>query len=372
MDTSTSRGSPPSTPLRSLTRFALLWCSFFVAILVMAGLEGVVLWHQGVRYTPASSLCRVWACNVSIDANGGRAAAIVTFKRNSNEGCWRDVALLDFRRGGAVRLGAESLQPKNVSIAPGGDAVAIVCGDGSIYSMSGLSNVAPETGMPRPRLFARPGDRNVARVVFSPDGSRLATIGECFVTVWLWPDGTRISQRPHSSKTLRVLAFSEDSTRIVSPGQERELCVWDANSGQLIEANTITENALSVVLSPDWQFGAVLTSLGCRISVHRLADGEKLWHANRSFSASAFDHEGQRIAFVSSEGGTITVDIRDAETGLQLSELCGHDYPIFGLTFSPDDLLCSWDSRGHIRAWNVEEQREQWSLSLLEWAGSNT
>jgi len=208
-------------------------------------------------------------------------------------------------------------------------------------------------------------------VVFSPDGRRLAAIDECFITVWQWPDGIRVSQRPHRSKTLRILAFCEGSNRILSPGRERELCIRHANSGQLIEANPMTDDAFCAVLSPDSQRVAVLTSLGRRISVRELADGKELWHGNWSFTVSAFDHQGRRIASPASERGTITVAIHEVETGAELSRLGGHDHAIVGLTFSSDGLLYCWDFGGHIRSWNVEEQREQWSLSLLEWAGSD-
>ncbi len=192
MGTATSGSSRFPSRLRRVARFAVLWWGCFVGILMMAGVEAGLLWQRGIRYTPASSFGRVWASHVSFDANGISAAAIVAFKQNSQEGCWRDVVLLRLRRGGAVPLGVRSLQPQDVAIAPGGNAVAIVCGDGSIHAVSDLFNVTAEATMPRSRLFARSEDRNVARLVFSPDGSRLAAIGECSVTVWQWPDGTRL------------------------------------------------------------------------------------------------------------------------------------------------------------------------------------
>jgi WD40 repeat protein len=338
---------------------------------MMAGVEAGLLWQRGIRYTPASSFGRVWASHVSFDANGISAAAIVAFKQNSQEGCWRDVVLLRLRRGGAVPLGVRSLQPQDVAIAPGGNAVAIVCGDGSIHAVSDLFNVTAEATMPRSRLFARSEDRNVARLVFSPDGSRLAAIGECSVTVWQWPDGTRLSRRRHSSKTLRVLAFSEDSGKIVSLGQERELCIWDANSGKLIEANAMTEDARFAVLSPDTRLVASLVPQGQRILMRPLGGGDPLWQATWSFPAIAFDHQGRRVASVVTQRGRIGIDVRDALTGKQLSILYGHDDVVAGLAFCSDGLLYSWDCGGHIRSWNVEEQREQWSLSLLQWAAGD-
>jgi len=350
----------------------VLWWGCFVGILMMAGVEAVVLWQRGIRYTPASSFGRVWASNVSLDANGASAAAIVTFKQNAKEeGYWRDVVLIGLRRGGAFRLGVRSLRPQDVSIAPGGNAVAVVCEDGSIHAVSDLLNVTAGTAMPRPRLFARSEDRNVARLVFSPDGRRLAAIGECSVTVWQWPDGTRLSQRRHSSKTLRVLAFSEDSKKIVSPGQERELCIWDADSGKLLDANAMTEHARFAVLSPDTRLVASIVAQGQRILVRQLGGSDPLWQATWSFPAIAFDHQGRRVASVVTQRGRIGIDVRDALTGKQLSILYGHDDVVAGLAFCSDGLLYSWDCGGHIRSWNVDEQREQWSLSLLQWAADD-
>ena len=101
----------------------------------------------------------------------------------------------------------------------------------------------------------------------------------------------------------------------------------------------MTEDALFAVLSPDSQVVAALTSTGHRISVFRLADGEQLWHGYGLIPAIAFDRKGRRLAYVSYEGGRNAVDVRDAETGVKLSELCGHDHGIVGLTFSSGGLL---------------------------------
>jgi WD40 repeat protein len=372
MGTAISGSSRFPIRLRRVTRFAVLWWGCFVGIMMMAGVEAVVLWQRGIRYKPTSSFSRVWASNVSLDANGISAAAIVTFKQNSKEeGSWRDVVLLGLRQGSAELLGVRSLQPQDVAISPGGNAVAIVCVDGSIHAVSDLLHVTAGTAMPRPRLFARSEDPNVARLVFSPDGRLLAAIGECSVTVWQWPDGTRLSRRRHSSKSLRVLVFSEDSEKIVSPGQERELCIWDVNSGKLIEANAMTEDARFAVLSPDTRLVASVVAQGHRIVVRPLGGGDPLWQATWAFPAIAFDHQGRRVASVVTQRGRIGIAIRDALTGRQLSILYGHDDVVAGLAFCSDGRLYSWDCGGHIRSWNVEEQREQGSLSLLQWAAGD-
>jgi WD40 repeat protein len=345
-----------------------LWCFFFLAILLMAGVEGLVLWFQGARYEPRSSFHRVWATDISLDEKGHWAALQVTFRRNSKqEGISNDIVLIDLRQDEAIRLAVPNLQPSHVAIAPTGDALAIACADGSIHTASGMTSDSAGDTLARARLFARPSDRALQRVVFSPNGRLLAAISEDFFTIWRWPDGSLLHRWSHNSKTLRTLAFSADSQRIYSVVKDRELSGWDVNSGEIIETHALPKGTTSVDFSPDFRLIAVRTSPGRSISVHRLGVDDELWHKDWSFPAIAFDQQGRRIATVFSKQGRIGIDVHDAETGQQLCRLYGHDTGVIGLTFASDGFLYSWDSGGSIRSWNVDRARERWLLAPLQW-----
>ena len=63
--------------------------------------------------------------------------------------------------------------------------------------------------------------------------------------------------------------------------------------------------------------------------------------------------------------------IRELETGLARCRIDTGPPLIKGLEFASDNLLYSTDSRGNVRAWDVDSQREQWVVPLLDSAPIN-
>ena len=95
------------------------WTIIFVGLLLLAGIEGFILWIGGVRYEPDSDFISVSVSDLSFDATGDRAAALVHFKRRSkNVGMWRDVVLLNLRGHDPLRLNVPDFAPECVAISP--------------------------------------------------------------------------------------------------------------------------------------------------------------------------------------------------------------------------------------------------------------
>jgi tetratricopeptide (TPR) repeat protein len=89
-------------------------------------------------------------------------------------------------------------------------------------------------------------------VVFSPDGSRLASSQDQTVKVWGAQTGReRLSLRGHDG-LVQGVCFSPDGSRLASASQDKTVKVWNASSGQ--EVFTLqghTDRVWSVRFSPD-------------------------------------------------------------------------------------------------------------------------
>ena len=76
---------------------------------------------------------------------------------------------------------------------------------------------------------------------------------------------------------------------------------------------------------------------------------------------------GRFLAKAGGHAGADTITLYDALSGRMIGKLSGHEAPITGLTLSPDGLLYSVDSRGNVRAWDLEQRCERWRFSMLDW-----
>jgi hypothetical protein len=100
----------------------------------------------------------------------------------------------------------------------------------------------------------------VNRVMFSPDGSRLASAsGDMTVRVWNVNNGQEI-MRPLTGHTYAVycVAFSPDGKRLASASADKMVKLWDMTSGQeTLNLKGHTSGVPSVVFSPDgWRLAS--------------------------------------------------------------------------------------------------------------------
>ncbi len=336
MEKSNNGDQTAPSRLSHLRRFAYLFGGVFAAILAMAMLEGLWLWSRGARYQPKSSISYVVAGDVSLDATGRWAAARVDFRRHSEEeGFWSDVVIVDFQNGEAVPLGVRQLIPRCVALHPSANCVVIGCFDGSIYSVSGPFKPSIRRDRFRRRFFVDSGDTGLFRMVFSPDGRRLAARGPQFIGVWEWPGGKLLGQWPHNHDRTGVLCFSTDSSRLIFREGYQSLRMMDIESGELVETLAIRETDC---LDP---------------------------------ALVAFDPGGRRVAIVSmTDAGLYGIVVRHHADRIPVYNRVEEAYPI-GIAFGPNGRLTWWDDDGNIHVWNVDHSREPTSFSLLKWASRN-
>lgn len=89
------------------------------------------------------------------------------------------------------------------------------------------------------KFAAEDPERQVLRVLFSPDGRTVATMGRATITLWSASTGKQVARieglginHPQGMVNMESMAFSPDGKFLVAPGQNSQLGVWETATGQ--------------------------------------------------------------------------------------------------------------------------------------------
>ncbi len=193
------------------------------------------------------------------------------------------------------------------------------------------------------------------RVVFSPDGKRLAAIQggpDKPGTVQLCDPGTGkvLHTLGGNSTEITSVAFSPDGSRVATAcahprysTSKGEVRVWDAEKGQaLYTAAGFPNGACAVAFSPDGKT-LVVTRSGTELKLLEAATGKHLRTLTGSMPALTpdlvrlrFSPDGKRLASAAGFEGTLRV--WDVESGKHIWHARRDSGRLTGVAFSPDGL----------------------------------
>jgi WD40 repeat protein/DNA-binding XRE family transcriptional regulator len=251
--------------------------------------------------------------------------------------------------------------------------------DGKLLANGGADGAVrlwnPATGQPVGAPIQATSTLNgVSAVAFSPDGTILASADGSLLfgagsggdgTVRLWNPATSqpVGAPIQTGSGLGEVVFSPDGTRLASADNDGTVRLWDPATGQPvgkpIYATTARYGVSAVAFSRD----------GTRLAS---ADGDgtvRLWnpatgqpvgkplHATTARYAVwgvAFSRDGTRLASADGDG---TVRLWNPATGQPVGKplhaTSAHNGGVHAVAFSPDGtLLASGDSDGTVRLWN--------------------
>ncbi len=203
----------------------------------------------------------------------------------------------------------------------------------------------------------------VERVAFSPDGQRLATLGERTV-IRESATGKELFSLTDNAVGVLSVAFSPDGQRLTSGSRAGPVKIWDSATGkELLSLKGHNLQVWSVAFGPD---GQRLASGGIdgRVKIWDSVTGKELFtlkgHDSWVWSV-AFSPDGQRLASGSMDK---TARIWDSVTGKELFVLKGHAGEVNSVAFSPDgQRLASGSDDTTVKIWDSATGKELFALT---------
>lgn len=250
----------------------------------------------------------------------------------------------------------------NIPLSPNGEKFATGNHDGTVYLWDRITRQE----QPLSGQVYHLKDQPFRKVLFSPDGSTLASWGlSKDVPIRLWDVTTGKRQRTLTGHTAWIegVAFSPDGDTLASwdSHDETTIRLWDVGTGK--HKRTLTGHIrLSVAFSPD---GKTLASGGLDSTVHlwdavtgkniRTFTDEHLTNQQMAQSSDimtvSFSSEGSRLAGGRRDG---LIQLWDVATGQLLQTFRGHVDFISSVTFSPDGFtIASTGKDATARLWDV-------------------
>jgi WD40 repeat protein/class 3 adenylate cyclase len=211
-----------------------------------------------------------------------------------------------------------------------------------------------------------------SRIVFSPDGTHLVTCGDdAMAKIWDSSTGALLltlaghapAQRTgslHPGGVIEV-AYTPDGRRLATGGADGTAMIWDASTGQVLQALAGHTSEIYIGFNPD---GTRLATAGADglIKIWDTSPGSQsdqplvLINHEQQARSLAFSPDGTHIAVASQDGA---IRVWDANTGIRQLLLVGHVGNVDDLVFSTDGLrLYSGSADGTVKTWELTPGKE--------------
>ena len=218
------------------------------------------------------------------------------------------------------------------------------------------AQVPPQWHLPE-GAKVRFGRGRIEQIAYSPDHTMLAAA--TYIGVWLYDveTGNELQLLATEPAAVQSIAFSPDSTKLVSSARGAPLSLWDVESGSLLRtfpAET-SWSIKGVAFSPD---GTIIAGNGSFGTVQlwnpdtgeniRTLKGEESWNGLQCIQ---FSPDGKTLATGWHDS---TIRLWDVNTGTIRYTLTDHEQMVSTLTFTPNGKTLVSGSRDEtIRLWDV-------------------
>ncbi len=242
------------------------------------------------------------------------------------------------------RLTGHTALVNSVSFAPDGRTLATGSSDKTVR----LWDVS--TGRV---LRTLKGPDLVSAVAFAPDGRTLAT-GSDAVRLWDVATG-RVRTTLAVSGDVFSVAFSPDGRTLATGGMDRNVRLWDLDSGSTRRTITVrTPGVSSVAFAPDGRTLATASFVDSSVGVWDIASGvphRTLARHEGYVSAADFSRDGRTLISGTTDGWLY---LWDMATGRLHKILVGHEHGVHALAVNSDGrTFASGDDDGAIRLWRL-------------------
>ncbi|KAF3311740.1 hypothetical protein TWF173_008017 [Orbilia oligospora] len=203
----------------------------------------------------------------------------------------------------------------------------------------------------------------VTDVAFSPDGNWLASASKDW-EIRLWDINALIGRQRLAQEHVQTLqghtggvlsiAYSPDGKLLASGSEDHTTILWEVKTGKKL--GVFDDLCFpNVLFTPDGKKLAIASANGDRFNIYCMANLQESQSfesdRGRDFHAITFSPSGKELAFSMSNG---TIELRDAETGKEITIFGTHNNDVVAAAFSPDGkILASASLDGNIGLWDT-------------------